>query len=144
MSVPARTPPPPSTHADVVLADGLYTQLTAAANTQSFWEIVYQPYMDRNLTRATVVELVRRGLQTTHGQYKGLIGLFHMHSSEYKRFLNFLRKHRCLVDFREFRDRYPEGTVAARAPQGRRKPRISTAGVDSSTGGVRATVHARH
>src|SRR3712207_7843060 len=35
--------------------------------------------------------------------YKHLVQLFHMEADDYKRFLNFLRKHDCHVPFQPFR-----------------------------------------
>jgi len=50
-----------------------------------------------------------RGLQQTGGSYKVLVELFNMNEGDYKRLLNFLRKHDCQVPFQRFR--------TARAPQ---------------------------
>jgi hypothetical protein len=47
--------------------------------------------------------LVRRGLEQTNGSYRLLTELFNMPVSDYKRFLNFLRKHHCHVAFQQFR-----------------------------------------
>jgi hypothetical protein len=47
--------------------------------------------------------LIVRGLQETAGNYKMLVELFNMQPSEYKRFLNFLRKQECQVPFAAFR-----------------------------------------
>ena len=59
--------------------------------------------MARDLTRDDVRATVRAGLQHTRGNYKLLIELFNMAPSDYKRFLNFLRKHQCHVPFQPFR-----------------------------------------
>ena len=52
---------------------------------------------------ATVSELVRRGLEEARGNYKIVARLFNMEAREYKRFLNFLRKHDCQLPFKEYR-----------------------------------------
>jgi two-component system nitrogen regulation response regulator NtrX len=70
---------------------------------ESFWSAVYGPFMTRDLTRADVRSLVSAGLQHTRGNYKMLLDLFNMDRSDYKRFLNFLRKHHCHVPFQQFR-----------------------------------------
>jgi hypothetical protein len=51
-----------------------------------------------------VRDLVRKGLKEARGNYKIVARMFNMEDSEYKRFLNFLRKHDCQVPFKEFRE----------------------------------------
>jgi transcriptional regulator with PAS, ATPase and Fis domain len=70
---------------------------------ESFWTVVYAPFMEREITRNDVREVVRRGLQEARGNYKIVVRLFNMELTDYKRFLNFLRKHECHVGFKEFR-----------------------------------------
>ena len=70
---------------------------------ESFWSVVYEPFVARDLTRQTVRELVRLGLEHTRGNYKLLVSAFNMPPQDYKRFLNFLRKHECHVPFQRFR-----------------------------------------
>jgi transcriptional regulator with PAS, ATPase and Fis domain len=83
------------------VADELYTRLTE--NHESFWTTVYPMYMAREITRQHVRDLVRRGLEEARGNYKIVARLFNMESREYKRFLNFLRKHDCQLPFKEYR-----------------------------------------
>jgi hypothetical protein len=59
--------------------------------------------MAREITRAHVRDVVRRGLEEARGNYKIVARLFNMESREYKRFLNFLRKHDCQLPFKEYR-----------------------------------------
>jgi DNA-binding NtrC family response regulator len=68
-----------------------------------FWDVVYGPFMARDLTRADLRAIVRRGLERTSGNYKGLTELFNVLPQEYKRFLSFLRKHGCQLRFQDFR-----------------------------------------
>jgi DNA-binding NtrC family response regulator len=70
---------------------------------QSFWTVVYAPFMSRDLTRDDLRALVGLGLQRTAGSYRELVDLFHMPPADYKRFLNFLRKHQCHMPFQQFR-----------------------------------------
>ena len=70
---------------------------------ESFWSAVYEPFMARDLTRADVRFIVSAGLQHTRGNYKMLIEFFNMAPADYKRFLNFLRKHECHMPFQQFR-----------------------------------------
>lgn len=70
---------------------------------ESFWEVAYEPFMSRDLTRDDLRFLVRGGLEETRGNYKALVQLFNMPQTDYKRFLNFLRKYGCHMPFQRFR-----------------------------------------
>ena len=70
---------------------------------ESFWSLVYEPFMARDLTRNDVREVVRLGLKHTLGNYKLLVRSLNMAPEDYKRFLNFLRKYECHVPFQTFR-----------------------------------------
>jgi transcriptional regulator with PAS, ATPase and Fis domain len=70
---------------------------------ESFWSAVYPAFMTRDLTRADLRFIVKRGLQETAGSYKQLVGLLNMSPNDYKRFMSFLRKHECHVPFARFR-----------------------------------------
>ena len=74
------------------VADDLYKRLIE--QRESFWTTVYPLFMDREITRANVREVVRRGLEEARGNYKIVARLFNMEPRDYKRFLNFLRKAR--------------------------------------------------
>jgi hypothetical protein len=50
-----------------------------------------------------VREVIRRGLEEARGNYKIVARLFNMETRDYKRFLNFLRKHDCQIPFKEYR-----------------------------------------
>jgi transcriptional regulator with GAF, ATPase, and Fis domain len=69
----------------------------------NFWESVARPYSERLITRKQVEQLIRCGLEQTRGNYRKLLPLFRIPDSDYKRFMDFLRRHRCNVDFRQFR-----------------------------------------
>src|SRR5207247_10889454 len=56
----------------------------------SFWEHLHPMFLDRDITRHDVREVVRRGLSVSRGNYRGLIDLFRIPASDYKRFMNFL------------------------------------------------------
>jgi transcriptional regulator with PAS, ATPase and Fis domain len=83
------------------VANELYRQLTE--ERESFWTVVYPLYMQREITRGNVRELVRRGLEESRGNYKIVARMFNLEPYEYKRFLNFLRKHDCQLPFKDFR-----------------------------------------
>jgi transcriptional regulator with PAS, ATPase and Fis domain len=89
------------------IADSLFERLVT--NRESFWSVVYPAFMSRDLTRADLRAVLRRGLQQTGGNYKVLVELFNMPPTDYKRFLNFVRKHECQVPFQGFRTARPAG-----------------------------------
>ena len=82
-------------------ADALYERVVGAR--ESFWSAVYAPFMSRDMTRDDLRALVRKGLEQTGGNYRVLTELFSMPAGDYKRFLNFLRKHHCHVAFQQYR-----------------------------------------
>lgn len=83
------------------IADDLYDALVSGS--YDFWNHVQTLFLNRDLTRHDLREVIRRGLRTTGGSYRALLPLFHIDGCEYKRFLNFLAAHDCRLDFREFR-----------------------------------------
>jgi transcriptional regulator with PAS, ATPase and Fis domain len=67
-----------------------------------------KPAFERRRTIAdelfkNVRELVHKGLEQARGNYKIVLRLFNMEPTDYKRFLNFLRKHDCQLPFKEYR-----------------------------------------
>jgi transcriptional regulator with PAS, ATPase and Fis domain len=84
------------------VADELFKRITQ--QRESFWTAVYPLYMQREITRGSVRDLVRKGLKEARGNYKIVARMFNMEQGDYKRFLNFLRKHDCQVPFKEFRE----------------------------------------
>ena len=57
---------------------------------ESFWEAVHAPFLSRDLTREQLRQLIRQGLAVAQGNYKELVELFNMPSSDYTRFLSFV------------------------------------------------------
>src|SRR5690349_113303 len=83
------------------VADDLFKKLVE--DRESFWTAVYPLYMNREITRSNVRDLVHKGLEEARGNYKIVLRLFNMEQRDYKRFLNFLRKHDCQLPFKEYR-----------------------------------------
>ena len=83
------------------VADDLLERMTV--DHESFWTAVYPLYMQREITRANLRELVSKGLEEAKGNYKIVTKLFNLDPGDYKRFLNFLRKHECQVPFKDYR-----------------------------------------
>jgi len=71
---------------------------------RSFWTVVHPRFINRELTKADVREIIRRGLEQTQGSYRKLVDLFHLPQADYKRFLAFLSQHDCHLPFHDFRD----------------------------------------
>jgi DNA-binding NtrC family response regulator len=86
-------------------ADELFDRMVS--QRESFWTAVYPAFMARDLTRADLRNILRKGLQQAGGNYKILVQLFNLPTGDYKRFLNFLRKHDCHVPFQPFRTVHP-------------------------------------
>jgi transcriptional regulator with PAS, ATPase and Fis domain len=87
------------------VADDLYESMISGK--YDFWDHVQALFMNRDITRHDLREVIRRGLRSTAGSYRALLTLFHIAQADYKRFLNFLAAHDCSVDFREFRSAGP-------------------------------------
>ncbi len=76
-------------------ADLMFERLVEGG--ESFWTVVHDPFMDRDITRNDLRTLVALGIELTRGDQAGLIGLFNVEPSDARRFNNFLRKHDCLA-----------------------------------------------
>jgi DNA-binding NtrC family response regulator len=82
-------------------ADVMFDRLTR--RRESFWVVVHEPFMSRDMTRDDLRALVRQGLELTRGSYKSLVQLFNMPPDDYQRFLNFLRKYQAHLPIQDFR-----------------------------------------
>jgi transcriptional regulator with PAS, ATPase and Fis domain len=100
IAVPSSPAAAPSTPA-VDVVDDLYARLTR--HRECFWTTVYPLYMQREITRSHMRDLVKKGLEEARGNYKIMVQLFNMQASDYKKFLNFLRKHQCQLPFKDYR-----------------------------------------
>jgi transcriptional regulator with PAS, ATPase and Fis domain len=120
------------------LADHLFETLSSGSH--SFWGDVYPMFINRDITRADLIGLVRQALAATGGNYRAVLPLLGMDLRDYKRFLNLLATHDCTVDFREFRggrvssnrQAQPSFTVpASRAAQHDPGPQAASGGTRS-------------
>ena len=82
-------------------ADVLFERMVR--NGETFWAVVYEPFMSRDITREDLRALVRHGLELTRGSYKSVAQLFNVPPTDYKRLLNFLRKYQCHLPIQDFR-----------------------------------------
>lgn len=83
------------------VSDELFKRLVA--DGENFWSAVYPLFMQREITKSNLRELVRKGLEEARGNYKIVLRLFNLPPEDYKKFLNFLRKHECQPPFKEYR-----------------------------------------
>ncbi len=83
------------------VGDELFKRLVT--DGENFWSTVYPLFMQREITRTNVRELIRKGLEDARGNYKIVVRMFNMPPTDYKKFLNFLRKHDCQPSFKEYR-----------------------------------------
>jgi transcriptional regulator with PAS, ATPase and Fis domain len=82
---------------------------------ESFWTVVYPAFIDRELTKTDLRQMIKAGLQRTQGSYRKLVELFRMSPSDYKRFLAFLYQHDCHLPFHGFREPKADEAPAKRA-----------------------------
>jgi transcriptional regulator with PAS, ATPase and Fis domain len=88
---------------DIVLPGELARGTDLELHVDNFWESIARPYANRQITRHHVEHVIRRGLIQTGGSYRRLVRLFNIPETDYKRFMDFLRRHRCNVDYRQYR-----------------------------------------
>ena len=64
---------------------------------ESFWDVVYTPFLAHDLTRQQMRDVIQAGLDQCQGRYNALTELFNMPKRDYRRFLGALKKFDCLV-----------------------------------------------
>ena len=57
---------------------------------ESFWDAVKGPFLNRDLNRSEVRQILNRALEICGGKYKKALDVFNIEAVEYKKFLNFL------------------------------------------------------
>ncbi len=67
---------------------------------ETFWHVVREPFLDRELNRAQVRAIVQRGLADSHGSYKRMLEIFRVNQDDYLKFMDFLRHHRLKPELR--------------------------------------------
>lgn len=80
--VPLESAPPETVLARLLEGDG------------TFWELVHEPFLERDLNRRQVRDIVAGGLSRSSGSYKRLLSLFGIAQEDYLKFMDFLRHHR--------------------------------------------------
>jgi transcriptional regulator with GAF, ATPase, and Fis domain len=60
----------------------------------TFWEVIHEPFLDRELNRSQVRDVVSQGLLQARGSYRRMSVLFNVRPDHYQKFMDFLRHHR--------------------------------------------------
>ena len=97
----SRTALPAAVATSKSISDRLYERMTVEG--ESFWSVVCEPFMSRDITRDDLRAVITRGLEHTKGSYKQLLQVFNIAPEDYKRLLSFLRKYGCHMPFQKFR-----------------------------------------
>jgi DNA-binding NtrC family response regulator len=63
-------------------------------NGRSFWDVIHEPFLERDLNRAQVREIISQGLLAARGSYRRMSVLFNIRPDHYQKFMDFLRHHR--------------------------------------------------
>jgi transcriptional regulator with GAF, ATPase, and Fis domain len=84
--VPVYAAPAPAAAASLV------GRMSGGAGT--FWDLVYEPVMDRELNRGEVRAVVEEGLRRSNWSYKRALQVFGVGQDDYLKFMDFLRHHR--------------------------------------------------
>jgi transcriptional regulator with GAF, ATPase, and Fis domain len=91
-------PPSPSAGAMAVVspapaaAASLVERMMEGAGT--FWELVHEPFMERELNRCQVRGVIEEGLRRSNWSYKRALQVFGVAQDDYLKFMDFLRHHR--------------------------------------------------
>ena len=72
-------------------SEDLYERVVVGG--EDFWQVVYEPFMQRDLNRAQVKAFMKKGLVDTKGSYRQLVELLRLPSSSYQKLMDFLRHH---------------------------------------------------
>jgi transcriptional regulator with GAF, ATPase, and Fis domain len=64
------------------------------AGEGTFWGLVHEPFLERDLNRNQVRDVIAGGLSRSGGSYKRLLSLFGIAQEDYLKFMDFLRHHR--------------------------------------------------
>ena len=70
---------------------------------KDFWADIHARYKQCDIPREQVIALMDLGLKASGGSYKSVAALFHVQESEYRRFMDFLRRNKCQPDFKPYR-----------------------------------------
>jgi transcriptional regulator with GAF, ATPase, and Fis domain len=60
---------------------------------RSFWDVIHKPFLDRDLNRIQVREIISQGLLAARGSYRRMSVIFNIRPDQYQKFMDFLRHH---------------------------------------------------
>lgn len=81
----------------------LYAQMRSGVG--SFEDIIRQPFVRREINSEVVREVLKIALNEADGRYKDAFRMMGVAASKYSTLMLFLKRHRCFVNFRQFRER---------------------------------------
>jgi transcriptional regulator with PAS, ATPase and Fis domain len=61
---------------------------------KNFWQVVKEPFMNRDLNRGEVKSIIARALRQANGSYINALEFLHLDRSEYKKFMKFIHNNR--------------------------------------------------
>jgi len=70
---------------------------------KDFWSAIHRRYKRRDIPREKVVALIDFGLRATRGSYTDMAAKLRLTQKGYRKFMDFLRRNDCLLDFRPYR-----------------------------------------
>jgi len=88
---------------DIVLPDETLYVSQNEFQIDNFWDSIARPYAERHITKDYVEQVIRKGLAQAEGSYRRLVRLFNLPPTDYKRFMDFIRRHQCNIDYRPYR-----------------------------------------
>jgi transcriptional regulator with GAF, ATPase, and Fis domain len=65
---------------------------------EDFWAVIQEPFLDREMNRSQVRDVINQGLVRARGSYRRLALLFNLDATQYQKFMDFLRHHRLKPD----------------------------------------------
>lgn len=88
---------------DILLPGELPRDSGDDIHVENFWDSIARPFADHQITRHHVERAIHKGLRETEGSYRRLVRHFNLPDHDYKRFMDFLRRNRCNIDYRQYR-----------------------------------------
>jgi transcriptional regulator with GAF, ATPase, and Fis domain len=64
----------------------------------SFWDVIYKPYLSRDLNKHQLAEIVSLAIKNSGGSFKKAIKGFGIEENKYKKFMDFLRHQKIRLD----------------------------------------------
>jgi len=68
--------------------------ITQMENGLSFWKVVKEPFLNRDINRNQVKKLIKTSLMNCGEKYKNLLEGFNIKSDDYKKFMKFINKNK--------------------------------------------------